>query len=137
MADLIDRLTGLSEEMIPPRPRITTHEFEAHLILLASDKWTPVEAQIGLDLQGDELTQMQSVLAVLNSKVGTAKIVYGLVVMAVALALAHAPTPGAPTTNVYFSWSGDTLVVDKARVALDLEIQFINGNINSYYTCCT
>lgn len=122
MADLIDRLTGLSEHMIPPRPAITTHEFEAHFGLYSTGKWTAAEAQIGLDLQGDELAQMQLVINRMNGKNATQKVTYGIVVMGVALALAHAPSPGEPVPNVYFSWNGDQLVVDKARVALDLEI---------------
>ena len=119
---MIDRLTGLSENMIPPRPRITTHEFEAHFGLLGAGKWTPAEAQIGLDLQGDELTQAQSVLNAMASKNATAKIAYALVVMSVALALAHVPHIVGEIPNVYFSWSGNDLVVNKARVAQDLEI---------------
>lgn len=122
MADLIDRLTGLSESMDPPRPAILIHEFEAHFALFATGKWTAVEAQIGLDLQGNELTQMQSIIAVMNAKNATGKITYGLTVMNVALALAHAPRiPADGVPNVYFSWDGNTLLVDKSRIATDLE----------------
>lgn len=119
---MVDRLTGLSEFMTPPRPRILAHEFEAHFGLFSTGKWTAVEAQMGLDLQGDELTQMTLVINRMNSKNATQKITYGIVVMGVALALAHAPSLGEPIPNVYFSWNGDQLIVDKARVALDLEI---------------
>lgn len=126
MADLIDRLTGVSESMIPPRPQITTHEFEAHFGLLCTAKWTTTEAQIGLDLQGDELTQAQRILTVMAGKNATQKITYGIVIMSVVKALAHAPgiTNGVPdpVPNVYFSWNGDQLVVNKTRVAADLEI---------------
>jgi hypothetical protein len=126
MADLIDRLTGLSESMTPPRPQITIHEFEAHFGLLGTGKWTGTEAQIGLDLQGDELVQAQKVLTVMAGKNATQKITYGIVVQSVAKALAHAPRivngVPEPVTNVYFSWNGDQLVVNKARVATDLEI---------------
>lgn len=122
MADLIDRLTGLSEQMIPPRPKITIHEFEAHFGLFGAGKWTAAEAQVGLDLQGDELTQATLVVNVMNSKNATGKIAYALVVQSVAKALCHAPTPGQPVPNVYFTWNGDQLVVNKARVATDLEI---------------
>lgn len=126
MADLIDRLTGLSERMIPPRPSITIHEFEAHFGLLGTGKWTAAEAQIGLDLQGDELTQALAVLNTMASKNASQKITYGFVVLSVAKALAHAPSlvngVPEPIPNIYFSWNGDQLVVNKARIAQDLEI---------------
>lgn len=126
MADLIDRLTGLSENMDPPRPSITIHEFEAHFGLLGANKWTGAEAQIGMDLQGTELAQAQAVLTKMASKTATQKITYALVVISVAKALAHAPglVNGVPepVPNVYFSWNGTELVVNKARVATDLEI---------------
>jgi len=126
MTDLIDRLTGLSEHMTPPRPQITTHEFEAHFCLLGTAKWTAAEAQIGLDLQGVELTQAQAVVTRMAAKNATQKITYGLVVMSVAKALAHAPglVNGIPepVPNVYFSWNGTELVIDRVRIALDLEI---------------
>lgn len=122
MADLIDRLTGLSEQMVPPRPAITTHEFEAHFALFATGKWSGAEAQIGLDLQGDELAQMTLIVNRMNAKNATQKVTYGIVVMGVVLALAHVPATVGYVPNVYFSWAGDQLVVNKARVALDLEI---------------
>ena len=104
MADLIDRLTGLSENMSPSRPRITTHEFEAHFGLLGAGKWTTAEAQIGLDLQGNELTQAQSVLNKMASKNATAKITYALIVMSVALALAHVPHIVGDPRRVILRW---------------------------------
>lgn len=126
MTDLIDRLTGLSESMTPARPQITIHEFEAHFCLLGAGKWTGAEAQIGMDLQGAELTQAQAVLTAMAAKNATQKIAYALVIMSVAKALAHAPglVNGVPepVPNVYFSWNGTELTVNKARVALDLEI---------------
>lgn len=127
MTDLIDRLIGWSEFMIPARPQITVHVFESHFTLFATGKWTAVDAQIGLDLQGDELTQATAIVNAMNAKNATQKISYGLSVRSIANELAHPPgfkPDGTPenSPNKYWSWSGSAWVIDRAQVLADLEI---------------
>lgn len=114
MADLIDRLSGASEDEDPPRPQIKLHEFFSNLRLYAIGKMTAAESKTDLDLQGTELTQANLLIAELDSRVGvTAKIEYVLQTEAVATRL-----PDDEDT-IYHNPDG---TVNKTRVQADLDI---------------
>ena len=57
MADLIDRISGASVRMDPPRPKINLHRFMGAERLYALGEWTRAEIAAEFDLQGDEATQ--------------------------------------------------------------------------------
>jgi hypothetical protein len=60
MADLIDRLSGESRQLDPPRPKIETHQFMGAFRGYVSGIVTASEITTAYDLQGDELSQATS-----------------------------------------------------------------------------
>jgi|MudIll2142460700_1097286.scaffolds.fasta_scaffold00002_167 hypothetical protein len=120
MADLIDRLTHESIEMVPSRPGINVHAFTGGLALYVAGAWTAAEFVQAWDLQGAELTQANAVRAVMDSKANaTLKMIYLWKVTAACLVLSSPPDMDAPNPSPYFDASGN---VNKARIASDLEI---------------
>ncbi len=114
MADLIDRLSGASENEDPPRPKIPTHQFFGGFRLYALGKMSSSEAKSDFDLQGSELTQANLIVSELDTRVGTAaKIAYVLQVEAVAMKLED------EDDTIYHNPDG---TIDKTRVQLDLDI---------------
>lgn len=113
MTDLIDRLSGESKEHDPVRPKIPAHQFNAGLGLYVAGKITAAEAQQDFDLQGDELTQANALIAVYDGKNTTQKLIYHEVVKAVAYKMEHSED------TIYHNPDG---TIDKAAVAVDLEI---------------
>lgn len=119
MADLIDRLTHLSEGMIPRRQGIAVHAFAADIRMYIAGKRTAQEMIQVYDLQGDELTQANQIRTIIDAKNTTQKIVYASVLDAVCLLLGHPPDLDYPVPNVYFNADGSVI---KSRVRTDLEI---------------
>lgn len=110
--DLVDRLSGESTEHIPSRPRIVAHLFTGYLGMYMDGTITGAQAVQDLDLQGDELTQAQALISVIDGKNALQKVIFLLRVDGVVLCL---------------QTDGDTLfhtggVVNKADVIAALEL---------------
>lgn len=122
MADLLDRLSHLSEDMTPPRPSISVHAFASSVVMYATGNFTASEMVDTYDLQGDEITQANQVRAVIDSKATPLdKIIYVNKVVAVTILIGspHKPTVENPIPNPYWI---DSNTLNKARIATDLEI---------------
>lgn len=113
MADLIDRISGESENMDPARSKIPVHQFIGGLRLYTDGTLTAAEAKLDYDLQGAELTQANSLVTTIDSKSGTAKIAYVLRVEAVCFKIEDYDD------TLYHNPDGS---IDKSRVATDLEL---------------
>ena len=85
MTDLIDRLSGESRNHDPARPKIPVHQFNAGLGLYIAGTITAAEAKQDYDLQGDELTQANALIAEYDSRSTTLqKLIYHEIVKAIA-----------------------------------------------------
>ena len=72
MADLIDRLSGASEELELPRPKLPAHQFMGGMRLYADGKATRVEIASNWDLQGEEATDAAAIADQIDGAGGTA-----------------------------------------------------------------
>ena len=69
MADLIDRVSGASVRMDPPRPKINLHRFIALERLYALGEWSRAQIAAEFDLQGAEATQATQLADQIDSNV--------------------------------------------------------------------
>lgn len=67
MADLIDRLSGESNDLPIPRPKLHNFQFTGGLRLYAMGVITAPELIAEWDLQGDELTQANTLKAAIDA----------------------------------------------------------------------
>jgi hypothetical protein len=110
MADLIDRISGVSEG--EGRPKIHLHRFMAAQRLYALGEWTRSEIATEFDLQGDEATQASHLADKIDAQTGTAnKTVYVLRADAVFMCVEDGDD------GLYHNADG---TVDKAQVQEDL-----------------
>lgn len=72
MADLIDRLSGESEEMIPERPKLPVHQLVGGFRLYAHNVLTRAEISTEFDLQGSEATQAGLIADTIDAETGVA-----------------------------------------------------------------
>jgi len=111
MADLIDRISGVSE---PGRPTINIHRFIGVERLYALGEWTRAEIATEFDLQGDEATQATQLANNIDAAATVAeKQIYVLRVEAVTLCLQD------HMDRLYHNVDG---VVNKAKVYEDLQV---------------
>ena len=112
MADLIDRLAFHD---IDGRPKIPGHRFDAYFKLYAKGKRTPAELNSNMDLQGDEITQAQLVLAHYDGlTTPEAKLAYVLQVEGVAHLL--------NTRDPEYITDLENKTIDKVKVQSDLDL---------------
>ena len=113
MADLIDRISGASEQQVPARPKINLHRFMGAERLYALGEWTGTQIVAEFDLQGAELiqaTQLKDKIDVASNI--TNKIIY--------IARAESVLMCLEDGNDGLYHSGG--VVNKAKVYEDLQI---------------
>lgn len=109
MADLIDRLSGESEALPTPRPKLPVHQFIGGLRLYADGLVSRVEIVANWSLVGAEATQAGLVADVIDAEVGiTNKLVYILRFEAIAMLIED-------EADTLYRVAG---VVDKTKVIL-------------------
>lgn len=117
LADLIDRLSGDSEFMSPPRDKINSHRFMGVERLYALGEWTRSEIATEFDLQGNEAIQATQLADKIDSFTGANgpfnKAVYIGRVEAIAYCLEDRDD------NFYHNQDG---TVNKTKVYEDLQI---------------
>lgn len=69
MADLIDRLSGESENLPTPRPKLSNHQFIAGLRLYANGKINRSELANNWDLTGNEATQATTIADAIDTAI--------------------------------------------------------------------
>ena len=112
MADLIDRLSGESEDLVPSRPKMPVHQFIGGFRLYADGGLVSrVEIASNWDLQGDEATQGSALADNVDAATGlTDKLNYILRVEAIAMLVED-------REDTIYHVAG---AVDKAKVILHL-----------------
>ncbi len=79
MADLIDRLSGVAEDMDPARDKIPIHPFLGAMRGYAQGNVSRAEISTQYDLQGAEATQATAIADAIDAEVGVAdKVVFVL-----------------------------------------------------------
>lgn len=114
MADLVDRLSGESEFLVPERARLPIHQFIGGQRLYALGLLSRSEIASEWDLQGDEITQAVAIADIIDAQVGaSAKMIYIARVESIAVLLGHLDD------RLYHLPNGS---VDKAKAEGDLGI---------------
>lgn len=70
MADLIDRISGESLNLVPSRPKINLHRFIGVERLYAFGEWTRTQIATEFDLQDDEATQAGLIADKIDGEIG-------------------------------------------------------------------
>jgi len=114
MADVIDRISGASVDMVPSRPKLNLHRFMGAERLYAFGEWTGAQIVTEFDLQGDELTQATQIKTNIDAASNaTNKTLYILRVESVLMCLEDGDD------RLYHNTDGS---VNKAKVYEDLQI---------------
>lgn len=113
MADLVDRIRGKPDL---GRPKIPVSQLYGALVLVSEGEMTEAEAKQDFDLQGDELTQANAILAVLDARTtAIGKIRYAMKFFSVSAILEQ----GETEDTIYNNPDG---TINKTRVEAALEI---------------